>query len=129
MMNQTKKPKLRKLKKSVLMYFFTFLFVYLFFWIQDLLQTQWPYWTWAFLFPLALLGMVTGIQLQMYLEKKLGKKAVLLLEILLAVVLIVSLFAEYNQVVVPLTGGQPITWQGVWERILHKLPAVPASNS
>ena len=53
----------------------------------------------------------------------------MLLEILLAVVLIVSLFAEYNQVIAPLTGGQPITWQAVWERILHKLPAVPASDS
>ena len=118
--------KLRALGKPVYIFVFPVLFALLFTAFADYCEayyrTEFPVWGYLFLLPLVLLGIAMGYQMQMYLEKHLGKKAEMIVEIVIAVLLIAAFYYEYEYVVVPKTGAPPLTWEAVWRVIRKRLP-------
>ena len=83
-----KRGKLRALDKPVYIFVFPVIFALLFtafasYW-EAYYRTKFPVWGCLFLLPLALLGIAMGYQLQMYPEEHLGKKAEMIVGIVIA---------------------------------------------
>lgn len=121
-----KRRKLRALGKPVYIFVFPVLFALLFTAFADYCEayyrTEFPVWGYLFLLPLALLGIAMGYQMQMYLEKHLGKKAEMIVEIVIAVLLIAAFYYEYQYFLVPQGGLPPLTWETVRRVIRKRLP-------
>ncbi|MBQ6039271.1 MAG: hypothetical protein IJL32_00610 [Oscillospiraceae bacterium] len=124
---RNRKPRrlLRPLHKSVYIYYFPLVLVMGWFTFQhsceDYYHTAWPAWTVVFIFPLILLGITAGVQLEMYLQKTIGKKAEMMVEIVLTFLLIAAFFAAYQYVIVPQTGAPPLTLRTFRDVILKRL--------
>ena len=120
------KPKLRPLERSGYIYAFPLLFVLGFMWFaaywEQYYHTKFPAWAYLLLIPLGLLGMVIGVQLQMYLRKTLGKKAEAFVSLLLMCVLCLAFFAEYQYVLAPQLGFPPLSLHLLWDVLRRKLP-------
>ena len=117
--------RLRPLNKSVYVYYFPLLLVmgWLSFqhYCEDYYRTAWPAWTVIFIFPLILLGITAGVQTEIYLQKTIGKKAEMILNIFFSLLLIAAFFAAYQYVIVPQTGAPPLTLRTVRDVILKRL--------
>lgn len=116
---------LRPLGKPVYIFIFPFLFTFVFFLCTDYCerydQAPAPEWVYLLLIPLALLGMAMGYQLEMYLKSHLGKKAEMVVEILLATALIGGIFAQYQYVLVPQIGAPPLNLHNILTVLRKKL--------
>lgn len=121
-----KREKLRALGKPVYIFAFPVIFALLFTafagWCEAYYRTEFPVWGYLFLLPLALLGIAMGYQLQMYLEEHLGKKAEMIVEIVIAVLLIAAFYYEYQYFLVPQGGLPPLTWKKIAEVLRRRLP-------
>ena len=117
---------MRKLEKPIYIFLFPLLFAggYLAFRsrCEQYYHTDWPVWTVLLVFPLILLGIAAGYQLQFYLRKTIGEKAESVLNIVLSVICITALFAEYQYVLAPQAGLPPLTWQMLWEGLKRLFP-------
>ena len=121
-----KRGKLRALGKPVYIFVFPVIFALLFTafanYCESYYRTEFPVWGCLFLIPLALLGIAMGYQLQMYLEEHLGKKAEMIVGIVIAVLLIAAFYYEYQYFLVPQGGLPPLTWETVRRVIRKRLP-------
>lgn len=117
---------LRPLGKPVYIFIFPFLFTFVFFLCMDYCERYYqapaPEWVYLLLIPLALLGMAIGYQLEIYLKEHLGKKAEMVVEILLATALIGGIFAQYQYVLVPQIGAPPLNLHNILTVLRKKLP-------
>ena len=121
------KPKLRKIGRSAYIYFFPLLFTFIFvafaaYW-EQYYQTEFPVWAYLLLIPLGLLGIVIGVQLQMYLQKTIGRKGEALINILLLTVLAAAFFAEYRYVFVRQLGAPPLSLRLLLDALRRRLPS------
>ena len=125
MNKKPKKPKLRPLERSGYIYAFPLLFVLIFMWFagywEQYFQKAFPLWAYLLLIPLILLGMVIGVQLQMYLRNTLGKKAEACVSILLLCVLCLAFFAEYQYVLAPQLGWPPLSLRLIADALRRQL--------
>ena len=121
-----KRGKLRALGKPVYIFAFPVIFALLFTAFADYCEsyyrTKFPVWGCLFLLPLALLGIAAGYQLQMYPEEHLGKKAEMIVGIVIAVLLIAAFYYEYQYFLVPQGGLPPLTWKKIAEVLRRRLP-------
>ena len=117
---------LRPLGKPGYIFIFPFLFTFVFFLCMDYCERYYqapaPEWVYLLLIPLALLGMAIGYQLEIYLKEHLGKKAEMVVEILLATALIGGIFAQYQYVLVPQIGAPPLNLHNILTVLRKKLP-------
>ena len=121
-----KRGKLRALGKPVYIFVFPVIFALLFTafasYCESYYRTEFPVWGYLFLLPLALLGIAMGCQLQMYLEKHLGKKAEMIVEIVITVLLIAAFYYEYQYYLVPQAGLPPLSRKMIPEALRRRLP-------
>ncbi len=122
---EQKKPILRRLRKNFFIYFFPVMFAVVFVYFAAYWENYYhePFSVWAYLLliPLALLGMAIGFQLEIYLTEHLGPKAEMLAEVILTLILLGGLFAEYQNVLVPKYGLPPLTWENFRNVLLKHL--------
>lgn len=120
------KPVLRPLERSGYIYFFPLLFTLIFMWFagywEQYYQTAFPFWAYLLLIPLALLGIVIGVQLQIYLRRTMGRKAERFISLLLMAILALAMFAEYQYVLAPQFGAPPLSLHLILEALRRKLP-------
>ena len=121
-----KRGKLRALGKPVYIFAFPVIFALLFTafasYCESYYRTEFPVWGCLFLIPLALLGIAAGCQLQMYPEKHLGKKAEMIVGIVIAVLLIAAFYYEYQYFLVPQAGLPPLSRKMIPEALRRRLP-------
>ena len=118
--------KLRALGKPVYIFVFPVIFALLFTAFADYCEayyrTEFPVWGYLFLLPLALLGIAMGYQLQMYPEEHFGKKAEMIVGIVIAVLLIAAFYYEYQYFLVPQAGLPPLSRKMIPEALRRRLP-------
>ena len=121
-----KRGKLRALGKPVYIFAFPVIFALLFTafasYCESYYRTEFPVWGCLFLIPLALLGIAAGCQLQMYPEEHLGKKAEMIVGIVIAVLLIAAFYYEYQYFLVPQAGLPPLSRKMIPEALRRRLP-------
>lgn len=110
---------LRNLGKPIYVFLFPLLFAggYLAFrnYCENYYHTEWPVWTLLLVFPLLLLGIAVGYQVQFYLRKAFGETAETVIDVVLSLIFVIALFAEYQYVIAPQTGLPPLSWEMLWD--------------